>query len=88
MPEGSVIGLSAGGRNWLAISTFAILMGVDSVRVGMEDHVHMYPHKDEIIKRSADSAKKIATIARELGRDVATASQAREIQGIYKDSKI
>jgi len=88
MPEGSVIGLSAGGRNWLALSTFAILMGVDGVRVGMEDHVHMYPHKDEIIKRSADSARKIATIARELGRDVATAPQAREILGIYKEAKI
>jgi uncharacterized protein (DUF849 family) len=54
----------------------------------MEDHVHMYPHKDEIIKHSADSARKIATIARELGRDVATAKEAREILGIYSGAKI
>jgi len=48
MPEDTVIGVSAGGRNWLALSAFAILMGVDFVRVGMEDHLWMYPHKDEI----------------------------------------
>jgi 3-keto-5-aminohexanoate cleavage enzyme len=82
MPEGSVIGISAGGRNWLAISTFAMLMGVDSVRVGMEDHIWMYPHKQEIMKRSSDAAKKIATISRELGRDVATPKEARKILGI------
>ena len=70
--EGSVIGLSAGGRNWLALSTFAILMGVDIVRVGMEDHLWMYAHKDEKIKRSVDETKKIAIIAREPGRDIAT----------------
>ena len=84
MPEDSVISLSAGGRNWLPLSTFAIMMGADGVRVGMEDHIWMYPHKDEIIKRSADATKKIATIARELGRDLATPAQAREILGIYK----
>ncbi len=83
MPEDSVIGLSAGGRNWLALSTFAILMGVDSVRVGMEDHIWMYPHKDEKIKQNADVAKKIATIARELGREVAAPAEARKIMGIY-----
>jgi malonyl-CoA/methylmalonyl-CoA synthetase len=34
IPEGSVIGISAGGRNWLPISVFAMLMGVDSVGSG------------------------------------------------------
>ncbi len=60
-----------------------MLMGVDCVRVGMEDHLWMYPHKDEKIKRSADETKKIATIARELGRDIATPNVARKILGIY-----
>jgi len=81
MPEDSVISLSAGGRNWLPISNFGILMGIDGVRVGMEDHVWMYPHKDEKIKRSADETRKIATIARELGRDIATPPEARKIMG-------
>lgn len=82
MPEGSVIGLSAGGRNWLALSTFAILMGIDIVRVGMEDQLHMYPHKEEKIKSNADATRKIANIAKELGREVASPDEARKIFGI------
>ncbi|MFV1988568.1 MAG: 3-keto-5-aminohexanoate cleavage protein [Gemmatimonadota bacterium] len=82
MPPDSIVSLSAGGRNWLALSTFAILMGVDAIRVGMEDHVHMYPHRDEKIKRSADEVRKIATISRELGREIATPLESREMMGI------
>jgi 3-keto-5-aminohexanoate cleavage enzyme len=85
MPAGSVITLSGGGRNWLALTTFALLMGVDGVRVGMEDQLWMYPHRDEKIQRSADAARKVATIARELGRDVASPQEARQIMGIAKD---
>jgi 3-keto-5-aminohexanoate cleavage enzyme len=50
----------------------------------MEDHLWMYPHKDEKIKRSADEAKKIVAIARELGRDIATPTESRQIMGIYE----
>jgi 3-keto-5-aminohexanoate cleavage enzyme len=82
MPPDSVIGISAGGRNWLPLSVFAILMGVDSVRVGMEDHLWMYPHRDEKTKRSAEEVRKIATIARELGRPIATPAEARRIFGM------
>ena len=82
MPEGSVIGLSAGGRNWLPLTVFGIMMGVDSVRVGMEDHIWTYPHRNEVIESNAEETRKIATIARELGREIATPQQAREILGI------
>jgi len=82
MPEGSVIGISAGGRNWLPLSVFAMLMGVDSVRVGMEDHLWMFPHKDEKIKHNADEVRKIVNIARELGREIASPDQARKIMGM------
>lgn len=83
MPEDSIIGISAGGRNWLSLSAFAILLGVDAVRVGMEDHLWMYPHTDEKISRCADETKKISAIARELGRKIATPNDARKILGIY-----
>ena len=82
MPEGSVIGLSAGGRNWLPLTVFGILMGVDNVRVGMEDHIYMYPHKDDLVKHNIDETRKIATICRELGREIATPAQAREVLGV------
>jgi len=82
MPEDTVIGISAGGRNWLTLTTFAILMGVDFVRVGMEDHLWMYPHKDEKVTSSVDETRKVATIAKELGRDIATSAEARQILGM------
>jgi 3-keto-5-aminohexanoate cleavage enzyme len=82
MPEGSFITISAGGRNWLPLSVFAMLMGVDGVRVGMEDQIWMYPHRDDLIQRSADAARKIATLARELGREVTTPAEARALMGI------
>jgi 3-keto-5-aminohexanoate cleavage enzyme len=82
MPEGSVVGMSAGGRNWLALTVFAILLGVDAVRVGMEDHLYLYPHKDELIRNNAEPTRKVAAIARELGREIATPAEARKIMGI------
>lgn len=84
MPEGSVISLSAGGRNWLPLTVFAMMLGVDGIRVGMEDHIWMYPHRDEKTERNADETRKIATIAKELGREIATPAQTRKIMGIYK----
>jgi len=82
MPEGSVVSLSAGGRNWLPLTTFAIMMGIDTVRVGMEDHLYIYPHRNEIVKSNAEETRKVANIARELGRDIATPAEARKILGI------
>ena len=82
MPEGSVIGLSAGGRNWLPITVLSIMLGIDNVRVGMEDHVWMYPHRDEIIRSNGEETRKVVAIARELGREVASPAEARQILGI------
>ena len=59
-----------------------ILMGVDNVRVGLEDHIYMYPHSNELIQSGVDETRKIATIARKLGREVATPAEARQILGI------
>jgi len=82
MPEDAVVGASVGGRNWLPLSTLAILLGVDFVRVGMEDHLWMYPHRDEKISSCGEAARKIATIARELGREVGSAKEARRLLGM------
>ena len=52
IPE-SIIGVYPGGRNWLPMVVMGIIMGVDIVRVGIEDCYWMYPHKDEIIKKNS-----------------------------------
>ncbi len=82
MPEDAVIGTSIGGRNWLPLTVEALMLGVDFIRVGKEDTMWMYPHRDDILERNADAVKKIVTIARELGREIATPDEAREILGI------
>jgi 3-keto-5-aminohexanoate cleavage enzyme len=86
LPEDSVWEADMGGRNWLPMAVLAIMLGADSIRVGKEDTLYMYPHKDDIIKSCADTVKKIATIAKELGREIAKPDEARKILGIKTQS--
>jgi 3-keto-5-aminohexanoate cleavage enzyme len=68
----------AAGRNWLAVTVEAILSG-GHVRAGMEDGIYMYPHKNDLIKSSAEVVTKVRRIAEELGREIATPKEARKI---------
>ncbi len=84
----SIICVFPGGRNWLPITNLAILVGVDLVRTGIEDAYWMYPHKDDLITSSVETVKKVVSIAKELGRPVATAEEARKILGLKITSKM
>ncbi|OFW62886.1 MAG: hypothetical protein A2Z35_04040 [Actinobacteria bacterium RBG_19FT_COMBO_36_27] len=87
--EECVIGVSAGGRNWLPITVLGLLMGAQLFRVGIEDCYWIYPHKNEVIKKNSDMIKLTADIARLLGRRVVTdPKEAREILGIKLTSKL
>jgi len=81
VPE-CTLGIHAGGRNWLPMTVLGIMLGVDLVRVGIEDQFWACPHKDEFIKKPSESVEKVVQIARALGRDIATPSEARQILGI------
>jgi 3-keto-5-aminohexanoate cleavage enzyme len=81
------IGLHAGGRNWLPMTVLGIMLGVDLVRVGIEDQFWACPHKDQIIKKPAEAVEKVVQIARALEREIATAAEAREILGIKITSR-
>lgn len=76
------IGIHAGSRNWLPMTVLGIMLGVDLVRIGIEDQFWAFPHKDEFIKSPVESVEKVVQIARALGRDIATPDEAREILGI------
>ena len=71
------------GRNWLPVTVEAILCG-GHVRAGMEDSIYLYPHKDDLIRSSAEVVTKIRRIAEELGREIATPKEARQILGLGK----
>jgi len=79
MPTNIVRGLCGGGRNWLNFTVFGIMMGVDIVRVGMEDSVYLYADKNEKVKSNAQLVEIIVRIAELLGREIATPAEARQI---------
>lgn len=59
--------------------TQSILLG-GNVRVGFEDNI--YIEKGKLAKNNAEIVAKIVRIARELGREIATPSEVREMLGI------
>ena len=84
---GCTFGIHAGGRNWLPVTVMGIMLGVDVVRVGIEDQFWTYPHKDEYIKSPWEAVEKVALIAKSLGRDLATPDEARKIMGMKQTWK-
>ena len=72
----SVIGV---GAHQLPLTTMAILMG-GHVRVGLEDN--LFYRKGELAKSNAQLVERTVRIARELGREIASPSQTREMLGL------
>lgn len=72
----SVIGV---GAHQLPLTTMAIIMG-GHVRVGFEDN--LYYRRGELVKSNAQLVERTVRIARELGREIATPAQAREMLGL------
>lgn len=79
----SVIMVAAGGRASTYVATLAMLMGLH-VRVGMEDTIWKWPHRDDLITNNAEQFKLAAGIAASLGREVATADEYRALIGLTK----
>ena len=82
LPKGVLWQALLGGRYWMPLTVVAIILGADIVRIGMEDAVYMYPHREDYIDKNSRAVEAIAGIARYLGRDVATPSEARSILGL------
>ncbi len=79
MPEGTHWGVAGVGRYQLPLAVHALVMG-GHVRVGFEDNI--YYSKGVVAKSNADLVARIARIAGEVGRPVATVAQARDLLGI------
>jgi 3-keto-5-aminohexanoate cleavage enzyme len=79
LPRGCRWNVIAVGRTQFSLLTQGILLGGD-VRVGMEDNI--YVAKGVLAKGNAELVSKIARIAKELGKEIATPSEVRKILGL------
>jgi 3-keto-5-aminohexanoate cleavage enzyme len=76
LPAGSPWSVCAIGLNEFPMAAMAMIMG-GHVRVGFEDNIYL--SKGVPAKSNAELVDKVARMARELGREIATPAEARKI---------
>ena len=81
LPAGVHWGVAGIGRYQLPMAVHAVMMG-GHVRVGLEDNI--FYHKGVLAKSNAELVERVARIATEVGRPIATREQARQILGIRR----
>lgn len=81
-PGDSVIEVCAAGRASSYVTAQAMLLGVECVRVGKEDTIYRYPHRDDVIESNAQVVQDAVAMASALGRDVASATDLRTMLGL------
>jgi 3-keto-5-aminohexanoate cleavage enzyme len=72
-------GVAGIGRFQLPMAVHATVMG-GHVRVGFEDNIWF--NKGELAKSNAQLVERVAKISRDIGREVATPTQARQMLGL------
>jgi len=79
IPEGSTWQVVTVGKFNLRTTVMAMCMG-GNIRTGLEDTI--YYEKGELAQGNAQLVKRMVRIAKEIGREVATVEEAKEILGI------
>jgi 3-keto-5-aminohexanoate cleavage enzyme len=79
----SRIMVCASGRASSYLTTLALLLGLE-IRVGKEDSIWKYPHKDDNIESNAQIYKNTVALARLLGREPATRKEYVERFGLRR----
>ena len=81
--EWQVIGIGYPAQFHLA--AIAIIMG-GHCRVGLEDNLYM--EREVMAKSNAEQVDRVVRIARELGREIATPDEARQMLNLKGKSKV
>ena len=79
LPSGSTWTVSGIGRHEFPMAAIGIAMG-GHVRVGFEDNIYL--SKGVLAQSNGELVAKVVRIANELGREIATPKEAREILGL------
>ena len=83
IPEGSTWTVAGIGKNEIPLANAAILMG-GHVRVGLEDNLYL---PDGTLASNPALVETIVRIAKEVGREIASPDEARQILGLAKENK-
>jgi 3-keto-5-aminohexanoate cleavage enzyme len=81
MPENSTWSACGLGRYEVSVATAAVMLG-GHARIGMEDN--LYYSKGVLAKSNAELVARVARIAKELGREIATVDEARAMLGMRR----
>ncbi|NLW40596.1 MAG: 3-keto-5-aminohexanoate cleavage protein [Tissierellia bacterium] len=81
IPAGSTWTVTGIGRHEMPMAAIGIAMG-GHVRVGFEDNVYL--ERGVLAKSNGELVEKVVRLAKELGREIATPDEAREILGIKR----
>ena len=81
IPAGSTWTVTGVGRGAWPMAATGIIMG-GHVRVGFEDNIYL--SRGNKAKSNGELVEKVVRLAKELGREIATPAEAREILGLKK----
>jgi 3-keto-5-aminohexanoate cleavage enzyme len=81
LDEGALITVCAAGRATMYMTTLATMMGLH-IRVGTEDTYWRSPLRDDVVENNLEMFTTARTIARLLGREVASADEYRAALGL------
>jgi uncharacterized protein (DUF849 family) len=85
--ENSFIIVCTAGRASIYLTTAAMLLGLH-VRIGTEDTMWKYPHRDEVIKDNIEVFEQTRGISELLGRRVATGNEYRQFIGLKPEEDV
>lgn len=80
LPGRHEIFVCAAGRASSYVATLGLLLGCH-VRVGMEDSIYRFPHRDDRIEDNGEEVARFVQLARLLGREPATPEEYRALMG-------
>lgn len=79
IPQGSTWTVAGIGRHEFPMAAIGIAMG-GHVRVGFEDNIYL--DRGVLAKSNGELVERVVRLAKELGREIATPAEAREILGL------
>ena len=81
MHPGSTWSITGIGKDHMPCMLMGLAMGCDGLRVGLEDNIYM---EKGVLATNVSLVERAVRLAKEAGREVATAAEAREILGLTK----